>query len=161
LEDDDEGSNGGQSSGNEWQVGEEEDDNEFEGDDEEELSGDESVANGEPPSLVVQLRYGKKGEASQVEEQQTGHNQATQEGTVTGLAIARTEPPPAVKPQPLSVNGLLNTPQELPTDANQKATPVATPAGPVASAASEGAVHNADGPGTFVPTPPQQYGGTV
>ncbi|KAL2854690.1 hypothetical protein BJX68DRAFT_264591 [Aspergillus pseudodeflectus] len=162
LEDDDEGSNEGQSSGNEWQGGEEEDDNEFEGDDEEELSGDESVANGEPPSLVVQLRYGRKGELNhQVEEQQTGHNPATQEGTVTGAPTAHTEPPPAVKPQPLSVNGLLNTPQEPPEDANQKATPVPAPAGPVASAASEGTVHSADGPGTFVPTPPQQYGGTV
>ncbi|KAJ0420879.1 hypothetical protein BJY00DRAFT_283155 [Aspergillus carlsbadensis] len=161
LEDDDEGSNEGQSSGNEWQGGEEEDDNEFEGDDEEELSGDESVANGEPPSLVVQLRYGKMGEANQVEEQQTGHKPATQEGTLTGAPIAQNEPPPVAKTQPLSVNGLLNTPQESPADANQKAAPVATPAGPVASAVSEGATHSADDPGTFVPTPPQQYGGAV
>ncbi|GAB1200615.1 hypothetical protein APSETT444_009989 [Aspergillus pseudonomiae] len=49
----------GHSSGKEWQGGEEEEDNDFEGDDEEELSGDESIVNGENPSLVVQLRYGK------------------------------------------------------------------------------------------------------
>lgn len=46
-------------SGNEWNGGDD-DENEFEGDDEEEdVSGDESIVNGEPPSLVVQLRYGK------------------------------------------------------------------------------------------------------
>lgn len=46
-------------SGNEWNGGED-DENEFEGDDEgEDVSGDESVVNGEPRSLVVQLRYGK------------------------------------------------------------------------------------------------------
>lgn len=47
-------------SGREW-GGEEDDENEFEGDDEEEedVSGDESIAIGEPQSLVVQLRYGK------------------------------------------------------------------------------------------------------
>lgn len=45
-------------SGNEWNGGED-DENEFEGDDEGDVSGDESVVNGEPRSLVVQLRYGK------------------------------------------------------------------------------------------------------
>lgn len=46
-------------SGNEWNGGDD-DENEFEGDDEgEDASGDESIVNGEPPSLVVQLRYGK------------------------------------------------------------------------------------------------------
>lgn len=53
------GSEGGQSSSNEWQGGDDEEDNEFEGDDEGEASGDESVVDGQPPSLVVQLRYGK------------------------------------------------------------------------------------------------------
>ncbi|KAI9040239.1 uncharacterized protein KD926_008440 [Aspergillus affinis] len=58
-EDMDDASDGANSSGNEWQGGEEEEENEFEGDDEEDVSGDESVVNGEPPSLVVQLRYTK------------------------------------------------------------------------------------------------------
>ena len=58
------GSEGGQSSGNEWQDGDDEEDNEFEGDDEGEVSGDESVVNGQPPSLVVQLRYGKNKDTS-------------------------------------------------------------------------------------------------
>lgn len=50
-------------SGNEWDGGDEEE-NDFEGDDEgEDASGDESVVNGEPRSLVVQLRY-SKGNAS-------------------------------------------------------------------------------------------------
>ncbi|KAJ5381308.1 uncharacterized protein N7496_003736 [Penicillium cataractarum] len=50
-------------SGNEWDGGDEEE-NDFEGDDEgEDASGDESVVNGEPRSLVVQLRY-SKGSAS-------------------------------------------------------------------------------------------------
>lgn len=46
-------------SGHEWNGGDD-DENDFEGDDEgEDASGDESIMNGEPPSLVVQLRYGK------------------------------------------------------------------------------------------------------
>ncbi|RHZ52324.1 uncharacterized protein CDV56_105880 [Aspergillus thermomutatus] len=52
-------SDAGHSSGNEWQGGEEEEDNDFEGDDEGDFSGDESVINGQDRSLVVQLRYGK------------------------------------------------------------------------------------------------------
>lgn len=46
-------------SGHEWNSGQD-DENGFEGDEEgEDASGDESIMNGEPPSLVVQLRYGK------------------------------------------------------------------------------------------------------
>ncbi|GFG21308.1 hypothetical protein IFM61606_01185 [Aspergillus udagawae] len=55
----DDESDAGHSSGNEWQGGAEEEDNDFEGDDEGDLSGDESVINGQDRSLVVQLRYGK------------------------------------------------------------------------------------------------------
>lgn len=67
------GSEGGQSSENEWQGGDdEEEDNDFEGDDEEEASGDESVANGETPSLVVQLRYGKGRASNDSEAEQQG-----------------------------------------------------------------------------------------
>ena len=60
-----------QSSGNEWQGGDDDEENDFEGDDEEEASGDESVMNGENPSLVVQLRYskGKTGSNGTSEEQ--------------------------------------------------------------------------------------------
>ena len=67
MEDDSEA----QSSGNEWQGGDDEEENDFEGDDEEEASGDESVMNGENPSLVVQLRYskGKTGSNGTSEEQ--------------------------------------------------------------------------------------------
>ncbi|KAE8382057.1 hypothetical protein BDV26DRAFT_278275 [Aspergillus bertholletiae] len=59
MDDEMDESDEGHSSGKEWQGGEEEEDNDFEGDDEEELSGDESIVNEENPSLVVQLRYGK------------------------------------------------------------------------------------------------------
>ena len=63
-------------SGREW-GGEEDDENEFEGDDEaENVSGDESITNGEPQSLVVQLRYGKGNVPNQ-------------------LKVAQDEPPPA------------------------------------------------------------------
>ncbi|EAW12546.1 uncharacterized protein ACLA_009690 [Aspergillus clavatus NRRL 1] len=55
----DEESEAAHSSGNEWRGGEEEEDNDFEGDDEGDLSGDDSVLNGQDRSLVVQLRYGK------------------------------------------------------------------------------------------------------
>lgn len=50
----------GNDSGPEWNDGDD-DENEFEGDDEGgNASGDESIVNGEPPSLVVQLRYGRR-----------------------------------------------------------------------------------------------------
>lgn len=58
LEDESEPVSAGNDSGNEWHSGAEEE-NEFEGDDEEEGSDDDSIMNGDPPSLVVQLRYGK------------------------------------------------------------------------------------------------------
>lgn len=64
----DDGSEGGQSS-NEWLGGDDEEDNDFEGDDEGELSGDDSVVDGQPPSLVVQLRYGKTNDSPTGEEQ--------------------------------------------------------------------------------------------
>lgn len=59
LEDESEAQSSGNESGNEWQSGD--DGNEAEGDDEaeENVSGDESITNGEPQSLVVQLRVGK------------------------------------------------------------------------------------------------------
>ncbi|KAJ5108509.1 hypothetical protein N7456_005184 [Penicillium angulare] len=58
LDDQSEARSSGNESGNEWGSGG--DENEFEGDDEgDNVSGDESIINGEPPSLVVQLRYGK------------------------------------------------------------------------------------------------------
>lgn len=47
------------SSGNEWQGDDDEDDNELEGADEE-ISEDDSIANGEVPSLIVKLKYGKR-----------------------------------------------------------------------------------------------------
>lgn len=59
LEDESEAASSGNESGNDWKGGDD-DDNDMEGDDEgDDASGDESIANGEPPSLVVQLRYGK------------------------------------------------------------------------------------------------------
>ncbi|RJE19920.1 hypothetical protein PHISCL_07746 [Aspergillus sclerotialis] len=49
------------SSGNEWHGDDEEDENDFEGDDaEHEISDDDSIANGERPSLIVHLKYRKR-----------------------------------------------------------------------------------------------------
>lgn len=48
------------SSGNEWQGDDEEDDQEIEVDEDEEISGDESVVDDEPQSLMVQLKYDKR-----------------------------------------------------------------------------------------------------
>ncbi|THC94338.1 hypothetical protein EYZ11_006177 [Aspergillus tanneri] len=111
-------SDGAHSSGNEWQAGEEEEDNDFEGDDEEELSGDESVINGEPPSLVVQLRY-TRGKASSSPSGSAGQppegnkpEMVTEPGNhaelprlsesqrpgVNGLPVAAEETPPASAP---------------------------------------------------------------
>lgn len=47
------------SSGNEWQGDDEEDEQEIEVDEEEEVSGDDSVVDDEPQSLMVQLKYDK------------------------------------------------------------------------------------------------------
>lgn len=58
LDDESEAQSSGQESGKDWQS--ENDENDFEGDDEgDSASGDESVINGEAPSLVIQLKYGK------------------------------------------------------------------------------------------------------
>ncbi|KAL5362767.1 hypothetical protein BJX96DRAFT_177461 [Aspergillus floccosus] len=110
----DEGSDGGESSGNEWQGGEEEDENEFEGDDEEEVSGDESVVNGENRSLVVQLRYNKDkmpSDQSALDEQQTSQNGESKTEVVQTQAAGSLPP---VQPQLPTLNGLLVAAQEPP-----------------------------------------------
>lgn len=94
-----------QSSGNEWQGGDDDEENDFEGDDEEEASGDESVMNGENPSLVVQLRYskGKTGSNGTSEEQpatepanqqQSGQQSFTQQGPGVGDTAPEAPPGP-------------------------------------------------------------------
>ncbi|KAL2865667.1 uncharacterized protein BJX67DRAFT_169844 [Aspergillus lucknowensis] len=160
LEDDeDEGSNGAQSSGNEWQGGEEEDDNEFEGDDEDELSGDESVVNGEPPSLVVQLRYGKKGDSSDVGEQPTGDIPAKLKETIIEQPLGYAEHPPTIQSQHPVVNGLMESPRGPPTDAGAQVAPVQAPAVVFSSAPSEGAVQSADGSAAAIAQPSIQRPG--
>ena len=90
VDDDMDESDEGHSSGKEWQGGEEEEDNDFEGDDEEELSGDESIVNGENPSLVVQLRYGK----GKVPSSPNGPSDMLSEGNVGSKPEIATEPAP-------------------------------------------------------------------
>lgn len=104
----DDGSEGGQSS-NEWQGGddEEEEDNDFEGDDEGEVSGDDSVVDGQPPSLVVQLRYGKTNDAP------TGEEQPIKE-PATGDANDRIEQ----QPPGAAVNGAPSTAPEAPAESD-------------------------------------------
>ncbi|KAL4788043.1 hypothetical protein BJX76DRAFT_345129 [Aspergillus varians] len=155
--DEDAGSNGGQSSENEWQGGEEEEDNEFEGDDEEEVSGDELVVNEEPPSLVVQLRYGKQGDSNEPGEQTAETNTESQK-------MADAQQPPMVEPQPAIPvgNGLPHLAPETSAGLNAKTTPFEAPAGATASASNGGTVQDADSSAsTTVPTAGQQPGGTV
>ncbi|RAH44761.1 uncharacterized protein BO95DRAFT_483043 [Aspergillus brunneoviolaceus CBS 621.78] len=99
-----EGSAGAQSSGNEWQGGEEEEDNDFEGDDEEEASGDEEIANGEPPSLVVQLRYNKdKGKETSSSADPAETERPSEEHSETkheALSQSSGNPPHAHSPSP-------------------------------------------------------------
>lgn len=127
----DDGSEGGQSSENEWQGGDDEEDNEFEGDDEEEdVSGDESVVNGQPPSLVVQLRYAKgnvpassngTGEEHSTAEQQSqepGVNEppdTTQEAPAGSDTKMQVEVPPAAD-EHNGPNGIFHGPAK---DSNQ------------------------------------------
>ncbi|KAL4890480.1 hypothetical protein BDV59DRAFT_184620 [Aspergillus ambiguus] len=122
----DEGSDGGQSSGNEWQGGEEEDENEFEGDDEEEVSGDESVINGENRSLVVQLRYNKdkmpSGQSASGE-QPSAQNGKSQPDVVPAENASSLPP---VQPPPPAINGLPTTAQQPPPALDVK-PPIAAP----------------------------------
>ncbi|KAL3476131.1 hypothetical protein BJX99DRAFT_247128 [Aspergillus californicus] len=156
-EDEDEGSNGGQSSGNEWQGGDEEEGNEFEGDDEEEISGDDSVINGEPPSLVVQLRYGKKGDSDGIGEQPTEKNPGGQKETGTEQPVVSTEQPPVIPPQQPVANRLSYPPQEQLRDPGTKAVSDEAPAVVIASAPREGTVQSATGPAaTLAQNPDQQ-----
>ncbi|PWY70227.1 hypothetical protein BO70DRAFT_322071 [Aspergillus heteromorphus CBS 117.55] len=117
----DEGSEAGQSSGNEWRGGEEEEeDNDFEGDDEGGLSGDESLVNGENPSLVVQLRYNKDKAASSpsgAAEESLGE----EKGETKLAPAADTEIPMPVQPQP-ELNGKSTTTQPL-SDMDAKTLP--------------------------------------
>ncbi|KAJ5304117.1 Spo12 [Penicillium atrosanguineum] len=104
-------------SGREW-GGEEDDENEFEGDDEGgNVSGDESITNGEPQSLVVQLRYGKGNMPSQPK-------------------VAQDEPPPAretemkdaSEAEPSAHPSLPLQPTSLPTPAPASFTAQSAPA---------------------------------
>ncbi|PWY85742.1 hypothetical protein BO94DRAFT_575746 [Aspergillus sclerotioniger CBS 115572] len=120
----DEGSEGAQSSGNEWQGGEEEEDNDFEGDDEEELSGDEAVLNGETPSLVVQLRYNKDKAPSSpsgpADEHLAGRLESKDEDMAKPATATNTEDSSQVQPQP-ELNGQ-STAAKSPPDAAVSAT---------------------------------------
>ncbi|KAL6232150.1 hypothetical protein BDW75DRAFT_218408 [Aspergillus navahoensis] len=152
--DEDTNSNDGQSSGNEWEGGEEEDENDFEGDDEEEVSGDESVINGEPPSLVVQLRYGKHGDDDDAGKQKVQTTSDSQMA-VTEQPVQPAGPPAATGLQrPVRVD---NEPQdpisEAPAIIDTTASPAEAPATLAPLASTGGATQDADGPaGTMVPS---------
>ncbi|KAL5342959.1 hypothetical protein BJX70DRAFT_240775 [Aspergillus crustosus] len=157
-DEDDAESHEGQSSGNEWQGGEEEEDNEFEGDDEGEVSGDESVVNGDPPSLVVQLRYTKQGGLSEAGEQPIlgAPNMAGVE-----LQTGAAEQPPVLQTQQASsaVNGLLDAAQGTSTNTDAKIAPAGATDGPASSVPDTGAPQ--DTKANIAPTPVQPPGGTV
>ncbi|KAL4800968.1 hypothetical protein BDV19DRAFT_352471 [Aspergillus venezuelensis] len=143
LEDDDAEFNGGQSSGNEWQGGDEEDENEFEGDDEEEDSGDELMTNGEPPSLVVQLRYNKEGDKNEPKEQPAGQPVVTasqdQKPAVVEQPIPAAELQPTSAPQPAipAPTGISDTTPEVPPGLKMESAPSAAPVDAAASAVKE------------------------
>ncbi|KAL4942648.1 hypothetical protein BDV06DRAFT_158974 [Aspergillus oleicola] len=153
LDDDDADSNGAQSSGNEWQGGEEEDENEFEGDDEEEVSGDEAVVNSEPPSLVVQLRYNKEGDKNEPKEQTVVQSAEA----ATEQPVLPAEPQPTTAPQPAisAPTGAPDTAPEAPSPKTETA-PIETSVNAAAPALKEETKQNADGfAGAAVP-PTQQ-----
>ena len=103
-----------QSNGEEWQAGDEGEENDYDEEDEVDVSGDESVVNGNarPPSLVVQLRYAKgKGR---------GNPTAPHEAPPPEQApVLKEEHPlteaeqPAVDPQASSVNPDANAASEV------------------------------------------------
>ncbi|RDW78776.1 uncharacterized protein DSM5745_05628 [Aspergillus mulundensis] len=163
-DDEDTNSNDGQSSGNEWQGGEEEDENDFEGDDEDEVSGDESVLNGEPPSLVVQLRYGKQGDGNDTTEQRVKTGPAeSQQTIVSDLPVQSAGQPAVIEQQQLGPmgNGPGGITPETRAGLDSKAAPVEAPVASAIPASNDGATREADGSaGTIVP-PIQQPDGTV
>lgn len=93
-------SEGAPSSGNEWQAGDEEDEDDLENENEELSKEDESVLEGEQeenPSLVVQLRYGKGKKSSSPN--------APSEPAAGTVPVAEEEEVPAE-----TANGLQNLP---------------------------------------------------
>lgn len=115
-------------SGREW-GGEEDDENDFEGDDEAENgSGDESITNGEPQSLVVQLRYGKGNVPNQ-------------------LKVAQDEPPPAQHTEMKDANANPSLPSQ--------SAPLSTPAPAPFTAQPAPAVTAPSFPPALVPQVPQ------
>ncbi|KAL4928698.1 uncharacterized protein BDV17DRAFT_298432 [Aspergillus undulatus] len=163
-DDEDAESNEGQSSGNEWQGGEEEDENEFEGDDEEEeVSGDESVVNGEPPSLVVQLRYNKQREANEPGEQSAEAIPEDQKTAVPQPPTQSWEQQSAIAPQPAMPveNGLPNTALEAPSGLKTEAAPIETPANAVPSASNGEPTQEAGSFTGLATLPTQQPGGSA
>lgn len=153
-DEDDAESNGAQSSGNEWQGGEDDDENEFEGDDEEEMSGDESIVNGEPPSLVVQLRYGKQGGSSEAGNR-PAQSTEDQQMAVDKPPTPSAEQPAASEPEPQSAppvgNGVSNSISEPVADFNAKTAsaessvqaPVDAPADAALPASGKGTLQEA------------------
>ncbi|KAL1968995.1 hypothetical protein VTN77DRAFT_829 [Rasamsonia byssochlamydoides] len=92
------------SSGNELK-GDEEYQNEFEGDDEDESSEDESMMDGEegdPPSLVVQLRYGKGRKSNSPRQETAQSGPAVDEATKAGPPDTVQDLPP--KPEETQVS---------------------------------------------------------
>lgn len=126
------------SSGNEWHSGQDDDENDFEADDEgkEDVSGDESVVNGEPQSLVVQLRYGKhnapgvpKVPVDEPPTAQDGHFTAVSEPRPP-VAYSSTHLPPASLPSFGPSSALSNsseTPRQVPTMTAPLVPPVPAP----------------------------------
>lgn len=123
----------GNSSGNEWKSGEEEaEENDMEGDDEEEedVSGDESIVNGEPQSLVVQLRYGKDNAANVPVDRPPppAQDMQTKSTTDTGLPgsssthLPPIQPPPALASVPQHHSGAMRQ-APMPTMAMHSAPP--------------------------------------
>ncbi|KAL4761288.1 uncharacterized protein BDW70DRAFT_150164 [Aspergillus foveolatus] len=162
-DDEDTNSNNGQSSGNEWQGGEEEDENDFEGDDEEDVSGDESVINGKPPSLVVQLRYGKQGDDNSAGEQKAQTTSDSQKTAVAGPPVQLAEQAATTGlQQPVPVD---NAPQdsipEIPASLDTKNAPTETPATSAPLASNGGPAQGVGGPAGTTMLPVQQPDGTV
>lgn len=124
LEDESEARSSGNDSGNEWNSGQE-DENDFEGDDEgEDVSGDESLINGEPRSLVVQLRYGK-GKASDAPTSYDEKPPPAQDITMTDAgqtAPSTQQPALQLPPQEPTTS---NQPQQPPQE-NHQSTPSTT-----------------------------------
>lgn len=113
------------SSGNEWNGDDEEDDNEI-AEEEEEISEDDSVANGEIPSLIVHLKYGERMASTNPNGPQESSAEKPEAGDQVGAGPAID--PEDIRSKEANANGAEETKPESLTPTMSESKPLDAPA---------------------------------